>query len=110
MIINGLAIAGILYFAVVKFKSNTYGSTAKRKPKLQNKIPKTHTCLVESMLLMRKFEEKAGQLYGMQKYCLSLYIGQEACARSVSALKKGDKYITAYRDHAHPGAWHSRIK
>jgi len=54
---------------------------------------------------MRKFEEKAGQLYGMQKirgFC-HLYIGQEACASgAVSALKKGDKYITAYRDHAHP--------
>jgi len=59
----------------------------------------------ESMLLMRKFEEKAGQLYGQQKikgFC-HLYIGQEACvAGAVSALKKGDKYITAYRDHAHP--------
>ncbi len=59
----------------------------------------------ESMLLMRRFEEKSGQLYGQQKirgFC-HLYIGQEACAAgSVSALKKGDKYITAYRDHAHP--------
>ena len=59
----------------------------------------------EQMLLMRKFEEKAGQLYGQQKirgFC-HLYIGQEACAAgSVSALKEGDKYITAYRDHAHP--------
>lgn len=59
----------------------------------------------ESMLLMRRFEEKAGQLYGQQKirgFC-HLYIGQEACAAgSVSALKEGDKYITAYRDHAHP--------
>ena len=59
----------------------------------------------ESMLLMRRFEEKAGQLYGQQKirgFC-HLYIGQEACAAGVvSALKRGDKYITAYRDHAHP--------
>ncbi|PGH40184.1 MAG: pyruvate dehydrogenase (acetyl-transferring) E1 component subunit alpha [Candidatus Nephrothrix sp. EaCA] len=59
----------------------------------------------EKMMLMRRFEEKAGQLYGMQKirgFC-HLYIGQEACAAgSVSALKRGDKYITAYRDHAHP--------
>lgn len=58
-----------------------------------------------SMLLMRRFEEKAGQLYGQQKirgFC-HLYIGQEACAAgAVSALEKGDKYITAYRDHAHP--------
>ncbi len=59
----------------------------------------------ESMMLMRRFEEKAGQLYGQQKikgFC-HLYIGQEACAAgAVSALKEGDKYITAYRDHAHP--------
>jgi pyruvate dehydrogenase E1 component alpha subunit len=59
----------------------------------------------ETMLLMRKFEDKAGQLYGMQKirgFC-HLYIGQEACAAgAVSALTKDDKFITAYRDHAHP--------
>ena len=59
----------------------------------------------EQMQLMRKFEDKAGQLYGQQKikgFC-HLYIGQEACvAGQVSALEKGDKYITAYRDHAHP--------
>jgi pyruvate dehydrogenase E1 component alpha subunit len=65
----------------------------------------TYLFWYESMQLMRKFEEKSGQLYGMQKikgFC-HLYIGQEACAAgSVSALEKGDKYITAYRDHAHP--------
>lgn len=59
----------------------------------------------ETMQLMRKFEEKAGQLYGQQKirgFC-HLYIGQEACAAgAVSALTKDDKWITAYRDHAHP--------
>jgi pyruvate dehydrogenase E1 component alpha subunit len=59
----------------------------------------------EQMQLMRKFEDKAGQLYGQQKikgFC-HLYIGQEACvAGAVSALEEGDKYITAYRDHAHP--------
>ncbi|MEM6828964.1 MAG: pyruvate dehydrogenase (acetyl-transferring) E1 component subunit alpha [Bacteroidota bacterium] len=58
-----------------------------------------------SMLLMRRFEEKAGQLYGQQKikgFC-HLYIGQEACAAgAVSALEKEDKFITAYRDHGHP--------
>ncbi len=65
----------------------------------------TYKFWFEKMLLMRRFEEKAGQLYGQQKikgFC-HLYIGQEACAAgSVSALKKGDKYITAYRDHGHP--------
>lgn len=59
----------------------------------------------EMMQLMRKFEEKAGQLYGQQKikgFC-HLYIGQEACvAGAVTALQKDDKWITAYRDHAHP--------
>ncbi len=57
------------------------------------------------MKLMRRFEEKSGQLYGQQKikgFC-HLYIGQEACAAgAASALEKGDKWITAYRDHAHP--------
>lgn len=59
----------------------------------------------ESMKLMRRFEEKSGQLYGQQKikgFC-HLYIGQEACvAGAVTALTKDDKWITAYRDHAHP--------
>lgn len=57
------------------------------------------------MKLMRRFEEKAGQLYGQQKikgFC-HLYIGQEACAAgAITALTKDDKWITAYRDHAHP--------
>jgi len=82
-------------------------ATAQAKPKTSKTefSKETYMFWFESMLLMRKFEEKAGQLYGMQKirgFC-HLYIGQEACASgAVSALKKGDKYITAYRDHAHP--------
>ncbi len=55
------------------------------------------------MLLLRRFEEKAGQLYGMQKirgFC-HLYIGQEAVAAGcMTATKPDDKFITAYRDHA----------
>lgn len=58
----------------------------------------------ESMQLMRRFEERAGQLYGMQKikgFC-HLYIGQEAVvAGAMSVLKPEDSMITAYRDHAH---------
>jgi len=58
----------------------------------------------ESMLLMRKFEEKTGQLYGQQKirgFC-HLYIGQEAVvAGAISAMQKGDSMLTSYRDHAH---------
>lgn len=59
----------------------------------------------KKMLLMRKFEEKTGQLYTMQKFggFCHLYIGQEAVvAGTVTASQKGDKHITAYRDHAHP--------
>lgn len=85
-------------------------ATAKEK-KVRTTAPKapfskdTYKFWFESMLLMRRFEEKAGQLYGQQKirgFC-HLYIGQEACASgAISALKKGDGYITAYRDHGHP--------
>ncbi|KCZ48790.1 pyruvate dehydrogenase E1 subunit alpha [Hyphomonas sp. CY54-11-8] len=56
------------------------------------------------MLLIRRFEEKAGQLYGMGKiagFC-HLYIGQEAVVTGVQAcLKDGDQVITGYRDHGH---------
>jgi pyruvate dehydrogenase E1 component alpha subunit len=83
-------------------------SKSTRKPKVNAMAgfsKETYMYWYESMYLMRKFEEKAGQLYGQQKirgFC-HLYIGQEACAAgAVTALEKGDKYITAYRDHAHP--------
>jgi pyruvate dehydrogenase E1 component alpha subunit len=56
------------------------------------------------MLLIRRFEEKAGQLYGMGLiggFC-HLYIGQEAVVVGMqAALKAGDQVITAYRDHGH---------
>ena len=56
------------------------------------------------MLLMRRFEEKAGQLYGMGfigGFC-HLYIGQEAVVTGLKmSLIDGDQMITAYRDHAH---------
>ncbi len=78
---------------------------AKSKTKKEEFSKEQYMEWYESMLFMRRFEEKAGQLYGQQKirgFC-HLYIGQEACVSgAVSALKKGDKYITAYRDHAHP--------
>ncbi len=59
----------------------------------------------KSMYLMRKFEEKLGQLYIQRKFggFLHLYIGQEAVvAGAVSATKPEDNMITAYRCHAHP--------
>jgi pyruvate dehydrogenase E1 component alpha subunit len=56
------------------------------------------------MLLVRRFEEKAGQMYGMGLiggFC-HLYIGQEAVVTGVTmASKKGDAQITGYRDHGH---------
>ncbi len=58
----------------------------------------------EEMLLIRRFEEKAGQLYGMgliAGFC-HLYIGQEAIATGMHAtMIDGDKVITTYRDHGH---------
>lgn len=75
------------------------------KTKNEGFSKETYLFWYESMQLMRKFEEKAGQLYGQQKirgFC-HLYIGQEACVSgAISALTKDDKWITAYRDHAHP--------
>ena len=59
----------------------------------------------KDMYLMRKFEEKCGQLYIQQKFggFCHLYIGQEAVLSGMqAALKPTDKVITAYRDHAHP--------
>jgi len=56
------------------------------------------------MLLIRRFEERAGQLYGMGAiggFC-HLYIGQEAVVVGMQmALKDGDQVITGYRDHGH---------
>ena len=56
------------------------------------------------MLLIRRFEERAGQLYGMGLiggFC-HLYIGQEAIAVGVQAVRRpGDQVITGYRDHGH---------
>jgi pyruvate dehydrogenase E1 component alpha subunit len=62
----------------------------------------TYLYWYELMLLLRRFEEKVGQLYGMQKirgFC-HLYIGQEALAAGcMTATKADDTFITAYRDH-----------
>ncbi|MEO6454834.1 MAG: pyruvate dehydrogenase (acetyl-transferring) E1 component subunit alpha, partial [Ginsengibacter sp.] len=63
----------------------------------------TYLYWYELMMLMRRFEEKVGQLYGMQKirgFC-HLYIGQEAIAAGcMTATKPDDIFITSYRDHA----------
>ncbi len=60
--------------------------------------------LYREMLLIRRFEEKAGQLYGMgliAGFC-HLYIGQEAVVTGIrDAMQEGDQMITSYRDHGH---------
>jgi pyruvate dehydrogenase E1 component alpha subunit len=59
---------------------------------------------LREMLLIRRFEEKAGQLYGMgviAGFC-HLYIGQEAVVVGVKmAAREGDQFTTSYRDHGH---------
>ena len=75
----------------------------KNKPLATRFSKETYLYWYELMLLLRRFEEKVGQLYGMQKirgFC-HLYIGQEAVAAGcMTATSAGDKFITAYRDHA----------
>ncbi len=77
-----------------------------RHENLYSKFTKeTYMKWYEDMVIMRKLEEMAGQLYLQQKFggFCHLYIGQEAIvAGTCSALKPDDKQITAYRDHAHP--------
>ncbi|MBI1252841.1 MAG: pyruvate dehydrogenase (acetyl-transferring) E1 component subunit alpha [Hyphomonas sp.] len=79
------------------------------KPKSSKKVPAKASRadmlkFYREMLLIRRFEEKAGQLYGMGKiagFC-HLYIGQEAVVTGMqSCLKDGDQVITGYRDHGH---------
>ncbi|MCQ9155703.1 pyruvate dehydrogenase (acetyl-transferring) E1 component subunit alpha [Acidomonas methanolica] len=76
-------------------------------PALRNDAALSTEALIRAyhdMVLIRRFEEKAGQLYGMGLiggFC-HLYIGQEAVVVGVqAALKEGDEIITSYRDHGH---------
>jgi pyruvate dehydrogenase E1 component alpha subunit len=83
------------------------GATGRRKANGADKTAAGKDELLKyyrDMLLIRRFEERAGQLYGMGLiggFC-HLYIGQEAIAVGVEAAKKpGDQIITGYRDHGH---------
>ena len=75
-------------------------SKAKEKPADRDTLLKAY----RTMLLIRRFEEKAGQLYGMGLiggFC-HLYIGQEAVVVGMTmAISDGDQVITSYRDHGH---------
>ncbi|WP_273759467.1 pyruvate dehydrogenase (acetyl-transferring) E1 component subunit alpha [Bartonella sp. ML70XJBT.G] len=78
-------------------------NTTKRAPIAQF-TKKEEIDAYREMLLIRRFEEKAGQLYGMGfigGFC-HLYIGQEAVViGTLQAAKEGDQVITSYRDHGH---------
>jgi len=89
----------------------TKKSPSPRKISIQQKSAKALSFSKEeelgsyrSMLLIRRFEEKAGQLYGMGfigGFC-HLYIGQEAVVTGMQmAIGEGDQVITGYRDHGH---------
>ncbi len=77
---------------------------AKKTSKKSNVSADELLAYYRDMLLIRRFEEKAGQLYGMGLiggFC-HLYIGQEAVVVGLeAATKEGDKRITSYRDHGH---------
>jgi pyruvate dehydrogenase E1 component alpha subunit len=84
----------------------TASEPKKKSPASKPKFSKeTYIKWYKDMLLIRKFEEKTGQLYIQQKFggFCHLYIGQEAIAAgTASACRPTDKHMTAYRDHAHP--------
>jgi pyruvate dehydrogenase E1 component alpha subunit len=90
-------------------KPKPKAAAAKAKPgKAQSKsdvfTPEEELKAYRDMLMIRRFEEKAGQMYGMGLiggFC-HLYIGQEAVIVGVmGAVKEGDQIITGYRDHGH---------
>lgn len=85
-------------------KTQATSVTAPKAPAPVNFDKKQELDAYREMLLIRRFEEKAGQLYGMGfigGFC-HLYIGEEAVVVGMQmALKEGDQVITAYRDHGH---------
>ncbi|KAB2683958.1 MULTISPECIES: pyruvate dehydrogenase (acetyl-transferring) E1 component subunit alpha [Brucella/Ochrobactrum group] len=85
-------------------KTQASSVNAPKAPAPANFDKKQELDAYREMLLIRRFEEKAGQLYGMGfigGFC-HLYIGQEAVVVGMQmALKEGDQVITAYRDHGH---------
>ncbi|MCR9128373.1 MAG: pyruvate dehydrogenase (acetyl-transferring) E1 component subunit alpha [Alphaproteobacteria bacterium] len=87
--------------------TSSSSSSDETKSGYKPKLPVTKdqlTSWYRDMLVIRRFEEKAGQLYGMgliAGFC-HLYIGQEAVVVGVQgALEEGDQVITGYRDHGH---------
>jgi len=94
---------------MAKSPKSTSTSTAKRAPRRKaaakpEVTPEELLQYYEQMLLIRRFEEKAGQLYGMGLiggFC-HLYIGQEAVVIGMQAAANPvDTVVTSYRDHGH---------
>lgn len=87
--------------AVVKRKAKLGRNGQDAEPEV---TPAKQLQLYRDMLLIRRFEEKAGQMYGMGLiggFC-HLYIGEEAVVVGMmSAVKEGDSIVTSYRDHGH---------
>ncbi len=79
-------------------------STKKTRDPVEATAKKLLIEFYRNMLLIRRFEERAGQLYGMGHiagFC-HLYIGQEAVVTGMqAAIDEGDQVITGYRDHGH---------
>ena len=90
--------------ASAKSKADGKALAGPTTPKPANFTQEQDLAAYRAMLLIRRFEEKAGQLYGMGfigGFC-HLYIGQEAVVTGMKmALIEGDQMITAYRDHGH---------
>src|SRR5215469_7696331 len=100
----------------VRHQGSTNMAVARKKPAAPLADPKDEKAAVpdlgkeqeltayRKMLLIRRFEEKAGQMYGMGLiggFC-HLYIGQEAVVVGMQmTMKEGDQVITGYRDHGH---------
>ena len=89
--------------------SRTARTTARRRkapspPAINKDNAKEALGFYRQMLLIRRFEEKAGQMYGMGLiggFC-HLYIGQEAVVTGMqAAIEEGDTQLTSYRDHGH---------
>jgi pyruvate dehydrogenase E1 component alpha subunit len=79
-------------------------AAAEQEPAVPDLGKERELTAYREMLLIRRFEEKAGQMYGMGLiggFC-HLYIGQEAVVVGMQmAIKEGDQVITGYRDHGH---------
>ena len=90
--------------ASAKSKADGKSLAGPTTPKPANFTQEQDLAAYRAMLLIRRFEEKAGQLYGMGfigGFC-HLYIGQEAVVTGMQmALVEGDQRITAYRDQGH---------